>query len=98
MGNGQAIARRLAGEGARVVVTDLLAERAAATVASLPGGAGLAVAADAGDIADCQGLVPRVEAEVGPVDKVVCNVGITGTQPGRVQDVDDWQLVNDVNV
>jgi len=98
MGNGRAIAMRLAAEGATVVVSDRDLARAQATVDALPGGRGLAVESDASVVEDNRELIRRAEREVGPLHAVVCNVGITGTQPARTQTVDDWQLVQDVNV
>ncbi len=98
MGNGRAIALRLAAEGATVVVSDRDLARAQATVDALPAGRGLAVESDASVVEDNRELIRRAEREVGPLHAVVCNVGITGEQPGRTQTVDDWQLVQDVNV
>lgn len=96
--NGAQIAMRLAAEGARVAVSDVSLERAQNTVDALPRTDGLALASDAADPTACAELVARAEEGVGPLDVVVCNVGITGRFPGRTQTLDDWQLVNDVNV
>ncbi|MCL3819837.1 SDR family NAD(P)-dependent oxidoreductase [Aeromicrobium wangtongii] len=95
--NGAQVAIRLASEGARVVVSDVDLERARATVAAI-GGQAVALASDASVVEDCQNLVGTAEAAVGPLDIVVCNVGVTGRYPGRTQTVEDWQLVNDINV
>jgi NAD(P)-dependent dehydrogenase (short-subunit alcohol dehydrogenase family) len=97
IGNGRAIAMRIAAEGGRVAVTDLALERAQATVDAL-GTEGLAIEADAADQASCRQAVRTAEAELGELSAVVCNVGVTGTQPGRVQSVEDWQWQMDVNV
>lgn len=97
MGNGRAIALRLAQEGASVAVTDRDEARAQETVDALPT-AGLAIAADAADAEACRQAVRRAEAELGPLDAVICNVGITGEMPGRIQTVQDWELTNSVNV
>ena len=96
--NGAQIAMRLAAEGARVAVTDIDLDRAANTVAALGHGRGVAIQSDASDVESTRSLVERVERELGPLDVVVCNVGISGTQPGRTQTVEEWQVVNDVNV
>lgn len=98
MGNGRAIAMRLALEGATVVVTDRDLDRAQQTVDALEDRRGVALRADAASIEESSALAARAEAEVGPLDVVVCNVGITGDLPGRVQTVEDWTFVNDVNV
>lgn len=97
MGNGRAIALRLASEGARVVVSDRDLAAAQATVDALDV-AGLAVEADAADPDQCRAVVEQAERAYGAVDVVVCNVGISGQQAGRVQTVDDWELTNSVNV
>ncbi len=96
--NGAQIAIRLASEGAHVAVSDIDLARAAHTVAALPGGRGAAIQSDASDVDSTRSLVERTEREIGPLDVVVCNVGISGTQPGRTQSVEDWQLAMDVNV
>lgn len=97
MGNGRAIAMRLAAEGARVAVTDRSEAAAQSTVDALTN-QGLAIEADASDPDACRDAVRRTEEELGPIDVVVCNVGISGQQAGRVQSIDDWELTNDVNV
>lgn len=97
--NGAAIARRLAAEGAVVVVVDRDAERAGATVAGLPEGRGVALEADVSSADESAALATRAGALAGgDLDVVVCNVGITGHQHGLHQDVDEWDLINDVNV
>ncbi|RYJ06401.1 MAG: SDR family oxidoreductase [Actinomycetales bacterium] len=96
--NGAQVALRLAAEGARVAVSDVSLERARNTVAALSRDDGVALESDASDAQACTELVARAEAELGHLDVVVCNVGITGKYPGRTQTVEDWQLVNDVNV
>ena len=75
MGNGRAIALRLALEGATVAVSDLRLEAAQATVQAM--GGGLAIQADAGDPDACVASVKQVESEYGRIDIVVCNVGIS---------------------
>ena len=97
MGNGRAIALRLAAEGARVAVTDRALASAQETVEALDGD-GLAIEADAVDVEACREAVRRAETELGPLHVVVCNVGISGQQPGRIQTVEDWELTNQVNV
>jgi NAD(P)-dependent dehydrogenase (short-subunit alcohol dehydrogenase family) len=96
MGNGRAIAMRLAAEGARVAVTDLSRQAAEETVRAM--GGGLAIEADAGDPEACADSVRRVENEFGRIDIVVCNVGISKLQTIRVQTLEDWRRAVDVNV
>ncbi len=97
MGNGRAIALRLAAEGAVVAVTDIRLDLAEQTVAALAV-PGLAIAADTGNPAQCAEVVARVERDVGPIDVVVANTAISGRQPLRAQTIDDWDRTVAVNV
>lgn len=96
LGNGRAIAMRLASEGASVAVTDLDAGAAAATVEAM--GSGVAIVADAGDPEACRQAVVSAEQQLGGLDVVVLNVGISGWQKIKTQTVEDWQTTVDVNV
>lgn len=98
LGNGRAIALRLAAEGASVAVTDRRLDLAQATVDALGGPGGLAIEADAGDPDACRDAVRQAQDGLGPIDVVVCNVGVSGQQPGKVQTIDDWDLSDRVNV
>lgn len=97
IGNGRAIAMRLAAEGAAVAVTDISLERAQETVSALCG-VGLAIQADTGNPEECRAAVRRVESELGPLDVVVLNTAISGTRPLRVQTMEDWLASIDVNL
>lgn len=97
MGNGRAIALRLAQEGATVVVGDLVLERADATVRHLET-PGLAVQVDATDPDACRAAVHTAFDLDGRLDVVVCNVGISGREPLKVQSLDDWAFADAVNV
>ena len=77
-GLGRGIAAALAAEGARVAITSRSPERIEATGTEI--GAALAVAHDAADLDGVDGLVGRVEDELGPVDVLVTNTG--GPPPG----------------
>jgi 3-oxoacyl-[acyl-carrier protein] reductase len=83
-GLGEATARALAGEGARVVVSGRRAERAEAIAAQLPGAVGVGVDLRAPDGPDT--LVERATAALGPVDVVVLNSG--GPPPSTAAGVD----------
>lgn len=96
--NGAQIAIRLAREGAVVAVSDVDLGRAQNAVSALEGGRGVALQSDAADVESTRSLVQRAENEIGPLDVVVCNVGISGKYPGRTQTVEEWQLVSDINV
>ena len=97
MGNGRAIALRLAAEGATVAVTDVDLGRAEETVAALAG-PGLAIRADVGDPEDCRAAVRRTVDELGSVDIVVLNAAVSGRMPLRAQTLEDWERSARVNV
>lgn len=77
-GIGRAIATRFASEGARVVVNDIRAESAAATVKSL-GGEARAIVADVADSARVRAMVDEVAQVFGGLDVLVNNAGIGET-------------------
>jgi 3-oxoacyl-[acyl-carrier protein] reductase len=59
---------------------------------------GIALAADVSDPGEAQGLVERVESELGDLDLLVNNAGITrDTLIARMSD-EDWELVLDTNL
>ncbi|MFD6417672.1 SDR family oxidoreductase [Streptomyces sp. NPDC060194] len=87
-GIGAALARRFAAEGARVVVNDLDADRAAAVAAEI---GGTAVPGDA------SAIVEEARAALGgTIDTWCANAGVTGA--GGLDPVADWALAWDVNV
>lgn len=73
-GNGQAIARLVAREGAEVICADIDLDAANHTVAAIlaEGGAAMALQGDAADADVCA----RFITEAGALDGLVCNVGI----------------------
>jgi NAD(P)-dependent dehydrogenase (short-subunit alcohol dehydrogenase family) len=79
-GIGEAIARRLAAEGARVVIHGLPAQRAAAEKIAgeiaAAGGEALVEMADLADPAACDGLIAAVVARLGGLDILVNNAAI----------------------
>ncbi|HSV79804.1 MAG TPA: 3-oxoacyl-ACP reductase FabG [Ramlibacter sp.] len=94
-GLGAATARRLAEEGARVVVTDIMAERAQQTTEALRS-AGLAAHCVIGDItkaADVQRLVDETVATFGGVHILVNNAGFPRDKYLVKMSEDDWDLV-----
>ena len=88
-GIGGAAARRLLAEGARVATLDLSGDG--------PEGA-LAIQGDVSLSADVESAVARAEAELGPIDVLVCSAGIPGASL-RTQDVgdDEWKRVMAIN-
>ena len=96
-GIGRALCERFAAEGAAgIAVVDLELAAAEAVAASL-GGVGLGLRADVGVEADVVAAVQATEAQLGPIDLLVCNAGI-GTNQGVDAPTDAWQRVWDVNV
>lgn len=90
-GIGEAICRRLAGDGARVGVLDI-DERTATLTADLVGG--MAVRADVSESASVDRALAAVEAELGRVDVWVNNAGIPSTaQAERVLPRAEQQLL-----
>lgn len=88
-GIGEAVVRRLLQEGARVATLDLHAEA--------PDGV-LALTADVSDSAQVAAAVERVEAELAPIDVLVCSAGIPGAslQTAEVSD-EEWRRVMAIN-
>jgi NAD(P)-dependent dehydrogenase (short-subunit alcohol dehydrogenase family) len=92
-GIGRAIARRLAADGARVVVNDL--DGAAAEVVAAEIG-GLAVAGDAGSERGVAGLIEAATAFLGEIDIYCSNAGtVAGSGPETPDD--QWQRAWEVN-
>ncbi len=95
-GIGAAIARELGRAGARVAVNYRSGREAAEAVAAEVGG--VAVGANVGDPAEAQALLEQVEAELGDVDALVNNAGVTrDTLIARMSD-EDWDEVIDTNL
>src|SRR5918996_1142741 len=95
-GIGAAISRELGRAGARVAVNNRAGREAAEAIAGEVGG--VAVGANVGDPAEAQALVEQVEAELGDVDALVNNAGVTrDTLIARMSD-EDWDEVIDTNL
>jgi rhamnulose-1-phosphate aldolase/alcohol dehydrogenase len=96
-GIGRAIARRLAAEGACVVVADRDAD-SAATVAAELGGSDIAVAVtvDVTDENQIAAAVAQAALAFGGVDLIVNNAGLSISKPLAETTVADWDLQHDV--
>ena len=100
-GFGEGIARRLAAEGARVIVADIRADAARAVTETITaaGGQALAVGVDVTRDADWQRLVQTALDRYGRLDVVVNNAGWTHVnQPCLQVDEADFDRVYAVNV
>jgi len=95
-GIGAAVSRELAAAGARVAVNYRSGTEVAETLAGEIGGTAIQ-----GDVADPQqvaALVERAESELGPVDILVANAGLTrDTLLVRMSD-EEWDAVIDTNL
>lgn len=94
-GLGAATARRLAEEGAKVVITDVLVEQAQATAQALrdQGLAAHCIIADITKAADVQRLVDETVAHFGGVHILVNNAGFPRDKYLVKMSEDDWDLV-----
>ena len=111
-GGGQGVGRRtcltLAGEGAKVVVNDLVLERAenVANEIAEAGGMAFPFAADVTDLAQVQGMVEAAAGEFGKITILVNNAGIIPERrSGEIglplfyeSDPKDWSKIVNLNV
>jgi 2-hydroxycyclohexanecarboxyl-CoA dehydrogenase len=95
-GMGQAIAERLAAEGARVAVTDVDEKSALSTAAGLEGAAGFRL--DITDAAEVSRRIDEIVAALGPIDALVNNAGWDRLAPFLETDEDLWDRVIDINL
>ena len=97
-GLGAATARKLAEEGVKVVVTDILREQAEATAAALvaDGLSAHCVVADITRAGEVQGLVDETVARFGGVHVLVNNAGFPRDRYLVKMSEDDWDLVMEV--
>jgi 3-oxoacyl-[acyl-carrier protein] reductase len=95
-GIGAAISRELSRAGARVAVNYRSGKDAAEEIASEIGG--IALAANVGNPAEAKELIERVESELGDIDVLVNNAGITrDTLIARMSD-EEWEEVIETNL
>lgn len=99
-GIGRAIAERLAGEGAAVVIADLADAEHVADGLRERGARALALRTDVADEHSVQQLVERTVAELGRVDILVNNAAIAASiqlRPFEQITVAEWRRMQDVN-
>jgi NAD(P)-dependent dehydrogenase (short-subunit alcohol dehydrogenase family) len=102
-GIGEACARALAAEGARVVVTDI-EDDGGATVAASIGDAACYRRLDVREEADWEAAMNELLERFGRLDVLVNNAGITGFEAGRAlhdpehATLEDWRAVHRTNL
>jgi 3-oxoacyl-[acyl-carrier protein] reductase len=94
-GIGANIARELSAAGMRVAVSARTREQVEAIAAEIDG---LAVLADVADPDSVHGMVDQTERELGPIDLLVANAGVTLSDVAWEVDPHDWWRVFEVNV
>ena len=99
-GIGRAIAEKLAGEGARVVVNDLDAEPAAETVAAIEAAGGTAVACSGSVTEDgfAERFVSTAVDRFGGLDIIVNNAGYTWDSVVQKMSDEQWEAILGVHL
>jgi meso-butanediol dehydrogenase / (S,S)-butanediol dehydrogenase / diacetyl reductase len=96
-GIGLATARRLAAEGAKVVIADLRGDNAASAAASI-GTNALGMTCDVSDESQVEAVVAATRQHFGGFDIVVNNAGLMIFKPLEEQTADDWHKVLSVDL
>jgi pyridoxal 4-dehydrogenase len=96
-GIGKAIAKRLAEDGAMVIVSDINAEGANAAATQIGTGA-MAIPADISDPADVASMFAEIERQAGGVDILVNNASIVPFIAWDEVDLNHWRKIIDVNL
>jgi 3-oxoacyl-[acyl-carrier protein] reductase len=96
-GIGSAIARALAGQGARLAVSGSNADKLEAFRQEL-GGDHVALAADLSDAEAVDGLVPRAVEALGKLDILVNNAGVTRDNLAMRMKDEEWSDVIRINL
>jgi 3-oxoacyl-[acyl-carrier protein] reductase len=95
-GIGRSVALELARAGARVAVSARTPEQVEQVASEIDG---LALTVDVSKRAEIEAMVERVENELGPIDLLVCNAGISiDEETAWTVDPDTWWHVFEVNV
>jgi len=98
-GIGRASAKRMAQEGARVVIADLNGAGAQAVADEIvaAGGQALGVELDVRNKSKVQEVVDRAVAEFGSLDILMNNAGVIRITPFLEIDEDEWDFMFDIN-
>ena len=96
-GIGANVARELAAAGMRVAVSARTREQVEAVASEI---GGVAVVTDVAERGDVEATVARVENDLGPIDLLVANAGISIAENRAAWEVDPerWWHVHEVNV
>jgi NAD(P)-dependent dehydrogenase (short-subunit alcohol dehydrogenase family) len=101
-GIGEAIARRFAQEGARVVVAEVDPARGQSTVASIQnlGGEALFVQTDVSSEAQVKGMVETTLQRFGPIDILVNNAAVLMSYETRAHELsnEEWDRTININL
>ena len=97
-GLGEATARHLAAQGAKVVLGARRIDRLQALATELQLGTGAAVATDVTDAAQVKALVDGAVAAHGRIDVLLNNAGLMPHSPLERLKIDDWNRMIDVNL
>lgn len=96
-GFGEAIARRFAGDGARVIISARRSDRIAELAREL-GSDVLPLTLDVRDRATVAGAVSELPPEFAAIDVLVNNAGLAlGLEPAYEASLDDWDAMIDTN-
>lgn len=100
VGNGRAISRLLAREGARVAIADLNAAAVEETARQVhaEGSAAVTIVADVGEPAEVERMVGEAREGLDGLDGLVANVGIAGGWGLDHTSAADWDRVFQINV
>ncbi|NEQ31621.1 MAG: SDR family oxidoreductase [Leptolyngbya sp. SIO4C5] len=99
-GLGEATARRLAGQGAKLMLAARREERLKSLVNELEQGGGTAAyqVTDVTDRAQVQALAEATQKAYGRIDVLVNNAGLMPLSPLEQTKVDEWDQMVDVNI
>jgi NADP-dependent 3-hydroxy acid dehydrogenase YdfG len=99
-GIGEATARRLAKEGAKVVLGARRTDRLEKIVAEIEAAGGEAAfrALDVVDLEDMRGFVDFAVERFGRLDTLMNNAGVMPLAPLEAQKIDEWNRMIDVNI
>lgn len=99
-GIGAEMVRLLAEHGAAVVISDINLAAAEALQAALvsQGHKAIAVEHDVKIAAHAAAMVTRAEAELGPIDILINNAGVSGNSPFLEMTEEEWDRVLDINL